>query len=169
MTPPILCLRKKRLSFVLIRIKSIVPVREDNNHLLNRMKGAGDVPFGAKVMGNNRPGNLLRGIIPFGKTSTLRKLLKSFLQGLLQIPICPILRIRHRISNESNIFMEKPVVLLFLHFPEEVFCLLGIADFPPKSLSMKVIPVKKKKDWISGGGALIKIIRQDDEEAFLLP
>jgi hypothetical protein len=80
MTPAVLCLGKKRLSFVLIRIKSIVPVREDDDHFLNGMKRVGYVPFEAKVMGNNRPGNLLRGMIPFGKTSMLRKLLKPHLE-----------------------------------------------------------------------------------------
>jgi hypothetical protein len=126
------------------------------------------IPLGMKVMGNNRLGNFFRGIIFLGKTSRLREFLKPHLQRFLQFSISTILRIHHRIGDDSNIFMEKPMIFFLLHFAKEPLCFFRRVDFPPNSCSMEVISMKKKENWIFGVRVLEKIFWQDDEKTLLL-
>jgi hypothetical protein len=121
-----------------------------------------------KVMGDNRLGNLLWGIISFRKTFMLRKFLEPHFQGFLQVTVSPILSIHHRIGDEGNIFMKKPMIFFLFFFVKDSLCFLWRVDFPPNSCPVKVIPMEKKEDRILGFGILEKIFWQDDEEPFLL-
>ena len=59
--------------------------------------------------------------------------------------------------------MEEPMIFFLLYLTEEPLGSFGRVDFPPDSCSMKVIPMKKKKDRIFSIRILKKIFRQDDE------
>jgi hypothetical protein len=65
----ILGMGEKSFPFVLIRIESVVSVRENKDHLLNGPKGMVGIFSGMKVMGNNRLGNLFRPVISFPQTA----------------------------------------------------------------------------------------------------
>jgi hypothetical protein len=164
----ILRFREKPLPLVLIGVKPIVPIRKDDDHFLKGMKGIVQILLGVKVVGDDRLGNFLRSIISLAKTSKLRELLEPLLQRFLQISISPTFRIRHRISDDSNVFIQKPMIFFLLHLAKEPLCFFRRGDFPPDSRPMKVIPVQKKKDWILGHGILIKIFWEDDKEPLLL-
>jgi hypothetical protein len=165
---PIFCFGEESFPLILIGIKSIIPVRKDDDHFLKRMKRIVQIPLRMKVMGNDRLGNLLWSIISFSKTSMLRKFLKPHLQGILQVSISPIPTIHHCIGDEGNIFMKKPMIFLLFFLTKQLLCSLRRMDFPPNSCSMKVIPMEKKKDGIFGRRILKKIFWQNDEEPFLL-